>query len=158
MTQAIRERPHHVRGKVRCLLNEKMEPSPVDSSQATRGLRDGGGSTRAVVNQCHLPNQCALPYRFEYEIAKQDLDFSLQQHVHVLALIAFPEKEIARPELQRIRFLTKKLRRIHECRDYKGRTTSAKLRLCDKGSLSPSSKFFVFFVGFMVNFCHSEQT
>jgi hypothetical protein len=70
VTQAISERPHHVRGEVRRLLNEKMEPPSVDLSQATRGLRDGGGSTRAVVNQCHLPNQCALPYRFEYEIAK----------------------------------------------------------------------------------------
>jgi hypothetical protein len=70
VTQAISERSHHVRGKVRRLLNEKMEPSSVDFSQATRGLRDGGGSTRVVMNQCHLPNQCALPYRFEYEIAK----------------------------------------------------------------------------------------
>jgi len=114
VTQAISERPHHVRGKVRRLLNEKMEPAPVDCSQATRGLRDRGGSTRTLVNQCHLPNQCALPYRFEYEIAKQDLDFSLQQHVHVLALITFPEKEIAGRELQRVGFLTKKLGRIHE--------------------------------------------
>jgi hypothetical protein len=33
--------------------------------------------------------------------------------------------------LQRAGFLTEKLRRIHECRDYKGPTTPAKLRLCD---------------------------
>jgi hypothetical protein len=114
VAQAISERPHHVRGKVRRLLNEKMEPSPVDFSQATRRLRDRGGSTRAVVNQCHLPNQCALPYRFEYKISKQDLDFSLQQHVHVLALIAFPEQEIAGRELHRITILTKKICWIHE--------------------------------------------
>jgi hypothetical protein len=35
VTQPISERFHHVRGKVRRLLNEKMEPSSVDFSQAT---------------------------------------------------------------------------------------------------------------------------
>lgn len=114
MTQAISERLHHVRGKVRRLLNEKMEPSPVDFSQATRRFRNGRGSTRIIVNQRHLPNQCALPHPFEYEIAKQDLDFSVQQHVHVLALIALPEQEIARRELHRIAILTKKIGWIHE--------------------------------------------
>jgi hypothetical protein len=114
VTQAISERPHHVRGKVRRLLNEKMEPSPVDFSQATRRLRNNGSGTVVVVNQCHFPNERTLLYRFEYEIAKQDLHFSLQQHEHVLALVTFPEKEIARRELYRITILTKKVCWIHE--------------------------------------------
>ena len=71
--------------------------------------------------------------------------------------VAFPEKEIARSELQRTGFLTKKLRRIHECNaivdgDYKRGTIAAKLRLCDNRYAWHRHKFFVSFVSFVVNF------
>src|SRR6266481_8725500 len=72
MAEAISELFHHVRRELRMLLNEKMEPTPIDFRQSAGGLRDCAGRARAVINQCHLADQRALPCRFEHEIAKQD--------------------------------------------------------------------------------------
>ena len=67
------------------------------------------------------------------------------KHVHLVTLVAFPEKEISGRELQRVSILTKKVRRIHECngigdRDYKEVTIPAKLRLCDNHFRAPSAR------------------
>ena len=115
VTQAISQRFHHVRREMRRLLNEKMEPPSIDFRQPAGGLRHSVGRARAVIDQCHLANQRARPCGLEHKIAKQDLHFPFQQHVHLLAFVAFPEEEIAGRELQRVGFVTKKLRRIHEC-------------------------------------------
>jgi hypothetical protein len=137
--QAISQRFHHVRGEMRRLLNEKMEPTSIDFRQPAGGLRHCAGRARAVIDQCHLTNQRSWPCGLEYEISKQDFHFPFQQHVRLLAFIAFAEEGIAGRELERGGFVTKKLRRIHECnaidnRDYKGGTITAKLRLCDNRS------------------------
>ena len=50
----------------------------------------------------------------------------------MVALIAFFEKEIAWCKLQRVGVFTERVRRIHEGREYKWWTTSAKLQLCDR--------------------------
>jgi len=139
VTQAIGQRFHYMRREMRCLLNEKMEPPPIDFRQSTGGLRYCAGCARAVIDQRHFTNQRAWPCRLEHEIAKQDFHFPFQQYVRLFATVALPEKEIAGRELQRGGFVTKKLRRIHECnvignRDYKGGTITAKLRLCDNRS------------------------
>jgi hypothetical protein len=121
---------------MRRLLNEKMEPSSIDFRQPAGGLRYSAGRARAFIDQCHLTNQRSRSHGLEHEMAKQDLHFPFQQYVRLLAFVAFAEEGVARRELQRGGFVTKKLRRIHECnvignRDYKGEAIIAKLRLCD---------------------------
>jgi hypothetical protein len=124
---------------MRRLLNEKMEPPSIDFRQPAGGVRHCAGCARAVIDQCHLTNQRSWPCGLEHKIAKQDLHFPFQQHVHLLSFVALAEERIAGRELQRVGVVTKKLRRIHEYnvigdRDYKGDTITAKLRLCDNRS------------------------
>src|SRR5881392_3218291 len=71
--QAISQRFHDMRRKVRRLLNKKMKPTPIDFRQPARSLCDYAGCARAIIDQCHFTNQRALSYRLEHEIAKQDL-------------------------------------------------------------------------------------
>jgi len=135
-TQAISQCFHYVRGEMRRLLNEKVEPPSIDFRQPAGGLRHRAGCAWAVIDQCHLTDQRSWPCGFEQEITKQNFHFPFQQYVRLLALVAFAEKRIAGRELQRVGFVTKKLRRIHECnvigdKDYKRGTITAKLRLCD---------------------------
>ena len=107
VTQAISQRLHHVRGKVWRLLNEKMEPPPVDFRQPTGGFRHGACRARAVIDQRHFTNQRAWPCRLEHEIAQQDFHFPFQQYVRLFATVAFTKKKIAGRELQRGGFVTK---------------------------------------------------
>jgi hypothetical protein len=116
-----------------------MEPPSIDFRQPAGSLRHRAGGARAVIDQCHLTNQRSWPCALEHKIAKQDFHFPFQQYVRLLALVAFAEERIAGRELQRVGFVTKKLRRIHERnvigdRDYKEDTITAKLRLCDNRS------------------------
>src|SRR6266481_492728 len=113
VTQAIGQRFHHMRRKMRRLLNEKVKPAPVDLRQTGGFLRHGVGCARGIIDQRHLAKQRARTRSLEHEITKEDIDFTVQQDVHFFAVLAFPEQEIARRELQRVTFLTKKLRRIH---------------------------------------------
>jgi hypothetical protein len=108
VTQAISQCFHHVRGEMRRLLNEKMEPTSIDFRQSAGGLRHRAGRARAVIDQCHLTNQRSWPCRLEDESAKQDFHVPFQQHVRLLAFVAFPEEGITGRELQRGGFVTKK--------------------------------------------------
>jgi hypothetical protein len=110
VTQAISERSHHVRGKVRRLLNEKMEPSSVDFSQATRAFATAVAMRRRQ-DQCHLPNQCARRFRPK---SPSKISFPLQFHASCRPY-RLPGKGNRRARLQRVGFLAKKLGGIHEC-------------------------------------------
>jgi hypothetical protein len=119
VTQAIGQRFHHMRRKMRCLLNEKVKPAAVDLRQSGGSLRHSVGRARTIVNQGHLTNERTWTGSFEHKITKENVDFTFQQHVHLVAFIAFPKKELAKSKLQRVGFLMKKVSRIHEGRDYK---------------------------------------
>jgi len=143
-TQAIGQRFHDVRREMWRLLNEKMKPPPIDFRQPAGGLCYSARRARAFIDQCHLTNQRSWSHNLEHEIAQQDFHVPFQQHVRLLAFVAFAKEGIAGRELQRGGFVTKKLGRIHECnvisdRDYKGGTITAKLRLCDNRS-APSAQ------------------
>jgi hypothetical protein len=114
VTQASSKLLHHVRREMRVLLNEKMEPPLIDWRQSAGSLRHSVGSTRTVIDQRHLANQRACPCGLDYIITKPHVHFPFQYHVHLVTLIAFPEKDIAGRELHRVGFLTKKLCRIHK--------------------------------------------
>ena len=101
---------------MRVLLNEKMESSFIDWHQSARGLRHSVGGTRAGINQCHLADERTFPCRLDYVITKPHVHLPFQYHVHLVTLVTFTEKDIARRELHRIGFLTKKLCGIHKCR------------------------------------------
>ena len=104
-----------MRRKMRRLLNEKMKPAPVDLRQLRRRLGYDVGRARTVINQCHLAYERARPGSLEDKIAEENIDFPFQQNVHLVALLAFPEKEIAGRKLYRVTILTKKICRIHRC-------------------------------------------
>ena len=76
------------------LLNEKMEPPPIDFRQPGGRLRHNSSCPRAVIDQSHLTNQRAW-------------------HVQLVAPVAFQEKDIAGRDFQRVGFLAKKFSRIH---------------------------------------------
>src|SRR5882672_11324440 len=59
VTQAIGQNFHHMRRKMRRLLNEKMKPAPVDLRQARGGLCHSVGRPRTVINQRHLTKERA---------------------------------------------------------------------------------------------------
>jgi hypothetical protein len=105
-----------MRCEMRVLLNEKMEPSFIDWHQSARGLRHSVGSTRAGINQCHLADQRTCPCGLDYVVAKPHVHLPFQYHVHLVTLVAFTEKDIARRELHRVSFLTKKFCWIHKWR------------------------------------------
>ena len=113
MTQAVGQYSHHMSREMRGLLNEKVKPAPVDLRQAGRLLGHGIGCARSIIDQRHLPKQRARARSLQHKIAEENVDFSFQSYVHLVARVAFPEEEIARRKLQRVTFLTKKLRRIH---------------------------------------------
>jgi hypothetical protein len=113
VAQASSELFHHMRREMRVLLNEKMEPPLIDWRQSAGGLRHSVGSTGTVIDQCHFADQRAFPCGLNHIITKSDVHFPFQYHVHLVTLIAFPEKDIAGRELHRVGFLTKKLCRIH---------------------------------------------
>jgi hypothetical protein len=119
MTEAVGKLFHHVRREMRVLLNEKMESPPIDLRQPARGLRHGVCSTWTVIDQCHLADQRAWYCGLDHIRAKPDLHFPFQQYVCHVALITFLEKKIARGKLEGVGVLTKKIRGIHEGRDYK---------------------------------------
>src|SRR4026208_1375734 len=104
-----------MRREVRVLLNEKMEPPLINWCQSAGGLRHSVGSTRTVIDQRHLADQGGFPCGLDHIITKPDAPFPFKYTVHLVTLVACPEKEIAGRELQRVGILTKKLRRIHEC-------------------------------------------
>ena len=105
-----------MRCEMRVLLNEKMEPSFIDWHESARGLRHSICSTGAGINQCHLADQRTFLCRLDYVITKPHVHLPFQYHVHLVTLVAFTEKDIARRELHRVSFLTKKFRRIHKWR------------------------------------------
>ena len=157
VTQAISQYFHHVRGKMRRLLNEKMEPPSIDFRQPTGGLCDCAGCARVIIDQRHFTNQRSWSCGLEHKIAKHDLHFPFQQHVHLLAFVALAEESIAGREFQGVGVLTKKFGRIHGWNVSATETTK-------EGRLLPSyncvtagpaalpRKFFVSFMGFVVNF------
>src|SRR6267154_1010010 len=75
VTQAIGQRFHHMRRKVRCLLNEKVKPTAVDLRQARRALRHSVGGAWTVVNQRHLTKERAGARSLEHKITKKNVDF-----------------------------------------------------------------------------------
>ena len=136
MTQTISELFHHVRRELRVLLNEKLELALIDWRKSAGGLRQSVDRTGTVIEQRDHADQRACPCGLDHIIANPDVHFPFQYHVHPVRLVAFPEKEIARSELQRVSILIKKPCKIHECnvisdRNYKRGTITAKLRLCD---------------------------
>ena len=78
MTQAIGQRFHHMRRKMRRLLNEKVKPAAVDLRQARRALRHSVGGAWTVVNQRHLAKERARARSLEDEITKENIDFPFQ--------------------------------------------------------------------------------
>ena len=93
---------------MRRLLNEKVEPAPVDLRQAGGFLGHGIGCPGTVIDQRHLAKQRARARSLKHKITKEDIDFPFQQHVHLVAIVAFPEQEIAGRKLQRVGFLDEK--------------------------------------------------
>src|SRR6476646_2383790 len=139
---------HHVRRELRVLLKEKMEPPLIDCRQSAGGLRHSVGITRIVIQQRDHADKPTWPCGLDHIITKPDVHFSLQQHVHLVTLIAFPEKEISGRELQRVSIVIKKVRRIHKCnaindRNYKKDTVTAKLRLGDNPPCAAIKRFVV---------------
>src|SRR6266850_7626972 len=78
VTQAIGQRFHHMRRKIRCLLNEKVKPAPVDLRQARRALRHSVGGAWTVVNQRHLTKERARARSLEHKITKKDIHLPFQ--------------------------------------------------------------------------------
>src|SRR5262245_55683448 len=78
VTQAIGQNFHHMRRKMRRLLNEKVKTSPVDFCQFRGRLRYNVGSARTVINQRHLAKERAGGGSLEHEITKENIDFSFQ--------------------------------------------------------------------------------
>jgi len=78
VTQAIGQNFHHMRRKMRCLLNEKVKPAPVDLRQARVSLRHSVGRARTVINQRHLAKKRTWTGSLEHKITKEYVDFSFQ--------------------------------------------------------------------------------
>src|SRR5918996_1745909 len=78
VTQAIGQRFHHMRRKVRRLLNEKMKPASVDLHQPRGGLRHGIGRARTVIDQRHLAKQRAWAGGLEHKITEENIHFTFQ--------------------------------------------------------------------------------
>jgi hypothetical protein len=78
VTQAISQNFHHVRRKMRCLLNEKVKPATVDLRKLRRSFRDGIRRPRTVINQSHLAKERARACGFEHKITEEDVDFPFQ--------------------------------------------------------------------------------
>src|SRR5215472_10524425 len=91
VTQAISKRFHHMRRKMRRLLNEKVKPAAVDLRQFGGSLRHGIRRPWTVVNQRHLTNERARSSSFQHEIAEENVDLPFQQNVHLVAFLALPE-------------------------------------------------------------------
>src|SRR5262249_3728919 len=70
VTQTIGQGLHDMRGEMRRLLNEKMEPAPVDLRQAGRSLGHYTGGARAIVDQRHLTNQRTRFHGLQHEVAQ----------------------------------------------------------------------------------------
>jgi hypothetical protein len=73
--RAIGQRLHHMRRKMRRLLNEKMKPSPVDLRQAGGLLRYRIGCTGSVIDQRHLTEERTRAGGLEHKITKENVDF-----------------------------------------------------------------------------------
>ena len=78
VTQAIGQNFHHMRRKMRCLLNEKVKPAAVDLRQPGGTLRDGIRRAGTVINQRHLTKKRPWTSGFEHKITKENVDFPFQ--------------------------------------------------------------------------------
>src|SRR6266480_976179 len=76
VTQAIGQYFHHMRRKMRRLLNEKVKPAAVDLRQARRALRHSVGGAWSVVNQRHLTKERARARSLKHKITKEDIHFA----------------------------------------------------------------------------------
>ncbi len=74
---------------------------------AARGL-----ASINAISPISAPVLCGL----DHVITKPHVHLPFQYHVHLVTLVAFTEKDIARRELHRVSFLTKKFCRIHKWR------------------------------------------
>ena len=63
---------------MRCLLNEKVKPAPVDLCQLSGGLRHSVGRAGTIINQRHLTKKRPWTGSFEHKITKENVDFSFQ--------------------------------------------------------------------------------
>jgi len=70
----INPRFHHIRRKMRVLLNKKIEPLPIDLCQSASGLRDSVGSTQPLFDQRCLADKSTFLCRFDI-ITNPDVDF-----------------------------------------------------------------------------------
>src|SRR5262249_44619177 len=78
VTQAIGQRFHHMRRKMRRLLNEKDKPTPIDLRQLGGGLRHSVGRARTIINQRHLTEEHTRAGGLEHKVTKEDIDFPFQ--------------------------------------------------------------------------------
>src|SRR5215813_6560564 len=78
VTQAIGQNFHHMRRKMRRLLNEKVKTASVDLRQLRGRLRYNVGSARTVINQRHLAKERAGRGSLEHEITKENIDCPFQ--------------------------------------------------------------------------------
>src|SRR5204863_3005644 len=75
VTQAVGQRFHHMRRKMRRLLNEKVKSAAVDLRQTRRALRHSVGCAWSFVNQRHLTKERTRARRLEHKITKEDIHF-----------------------------------------------------------------------------------
>jgi hypothetical protein len=78
VTQAIGQNFHHVRRKMRCLLNEEVKPTSVDLCQLGRTLRHSVCRSGTVINERHLAKERARACGFKYKVTEKDVHFTFQ--------------------------------------------------------------------------------
>jgi hypothetical protein len=116
---------------MRVLLNEKLESSLVDRRQSAGAFRQSVRCAPTVIDQRHFAKNGTHACALENKITQTDFHFPFQKHIHFVAEVALPEKEVAGRQLDRVSFVTKEFCRIHKFGAYRGKMASSKLQSCN---------------------------
>lgn len=124
--QAVSNDAHHLQGKIRRLLHQKLETFFVDFNEPAGGFCDGTGTARHIVQQGHLAQNAAGPEVLDQSAFDQKIDFAFDNDIHGIAAVAFVKDGLTRRNGECVCFVAENLDRDQLASPCAGRRVNMK--------------------------------
>ena len=105
--------PHDLEREVGALLHERLEALRGHRCQGAGGERRGRRAAGCGVDEGHFPEHAALAHPFERAAGDREADRSLEDHVHMAAILAFDEDGLPGRERLRVAGVAEEGERRH---------------------------------------------
>ncbi len=113
MPQTLGHSLHEVERKVRRLLDEKLEPILVDRGQSAVRPGNRRRAAWARVDERHFSQETIHANRFDDLVVNNDVHFSFEHNIHLVAGFAFLENGVTRLERDEVFGIPEEMTKLH---------------------------------------------